>query len=267
MRNNFNKIENFILREVKDVMKDTGSHGYLEGVVGMIKSKMYMDVIREDIIDNKKYFKGKILDFGTGSGIMAVLVASIGCKSFGIDIKGFDEIDGNTRATEKMEIDQKKIWLRFEKKYKNLRLTHYKNKIPFEDNFFDVVIAYAVLEHISDKEIPRVMKEIKRVLKPNGYLFISRLPRKLSYIEHLAKLMKIGHHKRLYGDKEIVNLLKDEGFKIKEFYLSDLIPSYPLNMINRFYPVLRLINKFLLLTPFKYFAHDIRILSQVKKSS
>jgi 2-polyprenyl-3-methyl-5-hydroxy-6-metoxy-1,4-benzoquinol methylase len=265
MKSNFDKVEKFIFKETKNVMNDGISHGYLEGVIGMIKSKMYMEEIHRDIIDNKKYFRGKILDFGTGSGIMAVLMAYIGCNSFGIDIKGFDEIDGNTRATEKMEIDQKKIWFKFEKKYKNLKLSHYKDKIPFEDNFFDVIIAYAVLEHIDDKNIPKVMKEIKRVLKPNGHLLISRLPRKLSYIEYLAKLMKIGHHKRLYGDKEIINLLKKNSFLIKEFCFSDLVPSYPLNIINKLYPVLKSINKFLLLTPLKYFSHDLRILSQIKK--
>jgi ubiquinone/menaquinone biosynthesis C-methylase UbiE len=44
-------------------------------------------------------------------------------------------------------------------------------KIPYSDGFFDAILAFAVLEHI--KNIDHVMREIERVLKPNGYVFAS----------------------------------------------------------------------------------------------
>lgn len=40
--------------------------------------------------------------------------------------------------------------------------------IPLSDNFADTIYAYHVLEHLD--KIPPVMKEIHRVLKPNGSL-------------------------------------------------------------------------------------------------
>ncbi|MDD5675701.1 MAG: class I SAM-dependent methyltransferase, partial [Chitinivibrionales bacterium] len=54
------------------------------------------------------------------------------------------------------------------------------NRIDFEDNYFDCVIANQVLEHVED--IDSVLTEIKRVLKPNG-LFFCLVPTKDTWYE------------------------------------------------------------------------------------
>lgn len=43
--------------------------------------------------------------------------------------------------------------------------------MPFQDNFFDVVISTDTLDHVANPE--RVLKEIKRVLKKRGLLFLT----------------------------------------------------------------------------------------------
>ncbi len=45
--------------------------------------------------------------------------------------------------------------------------------IPFEDETFDVVIANHMLYHVPD--IPKALKEIRRVLKSNGHLFATTI--------------------------------------------------------------------------------------------
>lgn len=45
------------------------------------------------------------------------------------------------------------------------------DEFPFEDNYTDLIIADLSLHYFSDKDTKRIIKEIKRVLKPNGYLF------------------------------------------------------------------------------------------------
>ena len=42
---------------------------------------------------------------------------------------------------------------------------------PFEDNTTDLVIADLSLHYFKDADTKRIISEIKRVLKPNGYLF------------------------------------------------------------------------------------------------
>lgn len=44
------------------------------------------------------------------------------------------------------------------------------NVIPFSDNYFDVITCYDVLEHST--ELKKNIRELKRVLKPQGLLFI-----------------------------------------------------------------------------------------------
>lgn len=52
--------------------------------------------------------------------------------------------------------------------------------LPFEDNFFDVVISFETIEHI--KEYKNYVKEMKRVLTPDG-VFICSTPH-VKYTQH-----------------------------------------------------------------------------------
>ncbi len=44
------------------------------------------------------------------------------------------------------------------------------DKIPWEENFFDCVFASHIIEHLNDKTL--ALKEMCRVLKPRGYLYL-----------------------------------------------------------------------------------------------
>jgi len=45
------------------------------------------------------------------------------------------------------------------------------DKFPFKDNYTDLVIADLSLHYFREKDTNRIISEIKRVLKPNGYIF------------------------------------------------------------------------------------------------
>lgn len=47
--------------------------------------------------------------------------------------------------------------------------------LPYEDDFFDVIFSFQVLEHIPPSDLPQAIKEVYRVLKPGG-LFIPSVP-------------------------------------------------------------------------------------------
>jgi SAM-dependent methyltransferase len=60
---------------------------------------------------------------------------------------------------------------------------HLAERIPFEDESFDLVVSHEVFEHIED--IHAASTEIKRVLKPNGLAYI---------VVHLFPSISGGHH-------------------------------------------------------------------------
>jgi SAM-dependent methyltransferase len=83
--------------------------------------------------------------------------------------------------------------------------------LPFASDLFDAVIGSGVLEHTAmDYES---LKELRRVLKPDGVLVISALPNRLSVQEWLRRVVrKQDFHRRLYGRADAAQLLKRSGF-------------------------------------------------------
>lgn len=87
-------------------------------------------------------------------------------------------------------------------------------RLPYADHSIDAVIASGVLEHAAmDYES---LKELYRILKPDGLLVISHLPYWLSTEEWRNRRRKTGYHMRLYGRGELSQLLKRSGFYPRE---------------------------------------------------
>lgn len=87
-------------------------------------------------------------------------------------------------------------------------------KLPFKNNTFDVVTFWAVIEHIPKGYELAALREINRVLKKGGYLFLSTMNYDfLSNILDPAYWL-VGH--RHYKKEALENMLNDSGFKIDE---------------------------------------------------
>lgn len=130
--------------------------------------------------------------------------------------------------------------------------------LPFDDQSLDVVLSYGVLEHVpSDLES---LKEIYRVLRPNGLFFCFFLPYYFSWTQRLAHLRKDFYHNHLYSRKRVNYLLKTSGFEVLDIWHRQLIPK------NSFrYSSYRLLEKADLFlsehTPIKYIATNIEFLA------
>ena len=71
---------------------------------------------------------------------------------------------------------------------KNFNINVYigsSEKMPFDNETFDVVSFRGSFEHLINPHI--TMKEVKRVLKPNGYLYICAIPNVESYCAKLYR--------------------------------------------------------------------------------
>ena len=100
----------------------------------------------------------KLLDVGSGWGEYLVEAHKEGATVYGLEPD--DEL---------LEITD--LLLKSEKISEDIIVKkRYAEKIPFEDDFFDVVICCHVLEHVND--IKKSIREMIRVLKKGGYLYL-----------------------------------------------------------------------------------------------
>lgn len=138
--------------------------------------------------------KGKtVLDIASGSGYGTQLLAKTAKHVFGVDVNK----DAVTYADAHFGA-------------KNIT---YKvgdgEKIPLEDNSVDVVITFETIEHIEN--YLQFIKEMKRVLKPDGLAIVST-PNDLEFAE--------GNHFHLheFEYQELVDLLKQDFENIDSYY-------------------------------------------------
>jgi arsenite methyltransferase len=102
-----------------------------------------------------------VLDLGSGSG-MDVFVAALKVGSAG-HVAGVDMTDGQLKKAEALRKENGFETVSFHKAF--------IEKLPFTDNYCNVVISNGVINLSPDKE--KVFAEISRVLKPGGRMAIA----------------------------------------------------------------------------------------------
>lgn len=106
--------------------------------------------------------------------------------------------------------------------------------LPFEDNSFDIICGFDVVEHIEDDE--KAIREIKRVLTPSGHFFLTVPAFQFLWSNHDV----VNHHYRRYTKRTFLSLLQSNGLQVSfssyfNFWLFFPIASvrFLLNLIPR----------------------------------
>lgn len=113
-----------------------------------------------------------------------------------------------------------------------------KDKLPFKDNFFDLVVANQVFEHL--KNIFSPLSEMHRVLKPGGVLVFS-VPNLASFHSRLLLCGKSPTQIRLWGD-HVRGFTKDE---LKPFLLHNGLFTMVAEKGIGYYPLPLFLSRFL----------------------
>ena len=127
-------------------------------------SKNWDDQLLRERVLTRLSNEAVVLDLGAGAGI----VTQMNFKGLAAQVCG---IDPDPRVAGNPYLDEGKEGL--------------GEAIPYPDNFFDLVFADNVLEHLPEPE--RVFRELLRVLKPGGY-FLAKTPNKHHYMPLIASL-------------------------------------------------------------------------------
>jgi len=146
---------------------------------------------------------GKVLDLGCGSG--RHFTKSDDLQFYGVDF-----------SEKLLEIAKKKNYVELKKSE--------TNKIPYDKIFFDFVLLVRVLHCIdSEEKRKETLREVYRVLKKNGEVFISVWGRgqerlknkpKETFIPWTVEREKIERYTYIYDKEELIKNLKKTGFKI-----------------------------------------------------
>jgi ubiquinone/menaquinone biosynthesis C-methylase UbiE len=141
---------------------------------------------------SKKYLKEPILDIGAGTGALIKTLKSKGYKeSCGVDL--YPKVDFVKKGT----------------------ITN----IPENDNSFNTVFCTEVIEHLTNEQIDKGLKEVNRVIRKKGF-FILTTPfnENLELNSYVCphcnkKFHKVGHLQS-FNKKRIKDLLEKKGFDV-----------------------------------------------------
>ena len=173
----------------------------------------------DEALTVSKIKKGEILDIGCGPGLLAKEFASRSAKFF---VKGIDT------SPEAIKMAKKHC--------KSLRNTDFvvgdASSLPFPESSFNLVVCKDSLHHFGD--IKKALKEMKRVLKPNGILYIQDMRRDLPFYllkrsmppDTTLKKLQFYSTRAAYTKDEIAKILKNSGisrFQIKTRKLTDTL--------------------------------------------
>ena len=130
-------------------LKDIEKKGNLENYVDdkILNKKVLINLI-------KKYAKGnKLLEAGSGTGVLSTYLSSIGYDVTGIDIDSqiialSNEIANNYNSVKKPTFVNKSIF-----------------ELDYKENFYDISYSNGVLEHFTDVQIIDTLKQQLKVAK------------------------------------------------------------------------------------------------------
>jgi len=141
--------------------------------------------------------EGEILDWGCGYGQVSYLLARRG-----LAVQGVEPRSTSMALAKKIN---KALRVR-------LQLIVPGERLPFDDATFDAALSCGVLEHVDDPA--ESLRQIVRILKPNGWFFVYHLPNRFALTESAAAALGRHCHERTYSRPAAVRLLRSQGFEV-----------------------------------------------------
>lgn len=182
--------------------------------------------------------ESKILDVGCGQGDLAIYLAQQGAYVTGIDYSR----DAIILANQNLAMQRKEV------RNRTIFILEDASKINFPKNYFDIVLAVDIFEHLYPEELEKVLKKVSGILRKDGEFLIHTEANKI-YLNFIHKwfvypmssfLIKIN---KMLTSKNYPNLPRDarnDLHKIQHvneptyYYLKDLFKAH--NFVGKIIP-------------------------------
>ncbi len=201
-----------------------------------------------------------VLDVGCGYGQIAALLR---LRRADLSVYGVD-------------LGEHAIWAELRGRYGCILAVGDALNLKFTDDEFDVVCAFGVIEHVNfNQPIGRTqrdlhfLREMHRLLKPEGRLFLFYIPNRYSWTEAMARRLRgrgIFAHRQLYIAGELVRLLEKAGFDKLQIDRHGLFPTQleklaPLagRWLDEHHERVMRVEGFLLKTPLRIFSTNFSV--------
>lgn len=167
-----------------------------DGVVRNKKNErlQYLSDIKQELDYINSFKKGKVLDVGCGLGFL---------------------LSGLNDNFEKYGIEVSALACENARQYGNI-FNGTLEEAGFEENFFDIVVMYHVIEHIDSPE--SVIKTIKSILKNEGTLVIGTPDFNCICAQIFKDNFRMLHdktHTSLFSYKSLKSFLENYGFEVQ----------------------------------------------------
>ena len=121
------------------------------------------------LIENLSPTKGaRILDIGTGIGILPYVLTRLGYQAEGADLFVFPEHENDMFQFAEIDVIQER-WQAAGVTVTNTNI--YKHELPWPNDTYDIVVSEAMIEHLKDPKT--YLEQMKRLVKPGGHIIIS----------------------------------------------------------------------------------------------
>ncbi|MCJ7582880.1 MAG: class I SAM-dependent methyltransferase, partial [Candidatus Aminicenantes bacterium] len=150
------EFDNFVDSYIEEVNESIKSSGWDVSYFTEYKIKK----VKEWLRGKNEFDKPTILDFGCGLGLAEIYFEN---HFPGASIYGVDVSPKSVNITHTLPLENTHFCL------------YDGQKLPFEAEYFDIIFTAGVFHHISRVKHAALMKEIKRVLKINGFFFLFEL--------------------------------------------------------------------------------------------
>lgn len=151
----------------------------------------------------------KVLDVGCAKGYLVHSFDKLGIEAYGVDVSSYAISSSPSNVRDRL----------FTVNVEN-------EPLPFPDKCFDLVCMLATIEHLRYLDGP--LKEIRRVLKPNGFFFVTVATKKTKRDKEIGHIsvypmevwMELFKKHGFSMDRATHQLLKDQFIKMKRDFIS-----------------------------------------------